>query len=270
MAELNPFRWGRWLLEAPNTSPVKTIAVALIVAVVCAVLVSVSAVTLRPLQEANLAAERQARMQQMLAGLPGLEDVISGAGGGSLGAALVDLDTGTLVDDVDPATFDQRAAAVDPAASREVPEDADIAKLGRRSNLAPVYFVRRDGELALLVLPVHGAGYESTLYAYLAIEGDLNTIAALSFYEQGETPGIGDRITDPAWERQWPGTEIADADGNIVVEVVRGRASEPYEVTGITGATRTGRGVTNLVQFWLGEYGFGPFLERLKSGDIEL
>jgi Na+-transporting NADH:ubiquinone oxidoreductase subunit C len=270
VAEFNPMRWWRSLLAAPNTSPAKTLIVALLVALVCAVVVSVTAVTLRPLQQANLAAERQARMQQMLAGLPGLEDLISGTGGGSLDVVLVDLDTGAPVENVDPATFDERAAAADPATSQEIPEEADIAKLGRRANMAPVYVLRRDGKLALLILPVDGAGYESHLYGYLAIEGDLNTIAALTFYEQGETPGIGARITDPDWEALWPGTEIADAEGNVRVEVVRGRATEPYQVAAITGATRTSTGVSNLLQFWLGPDGFGPFLERLKSGDIEL
>lgn len=270
MADLNPVNWWRRLLDAPNTSPAKTLVVALLVALVCAVVVSVTAVTLRPLQQANLAAERQARMQEMLAGLPGLEDLISGAGGGSLDIVLVELDTGTLVQGIDPASFDERAAAADPASSREIPEEADIANLGRRANIAPVYALKRDGKLALLILPVDGAGYESHLYAYLAIEGDLNTIAALTFYEHGETPGIGARITDPDWEQLWPGTEIADADGNVRVEVVRGRATEPYEVSGITGATRTSRGVSNLLQFWLGDDGFGPFLKRLKSGEIEL
>jgi len=270
VAELNPLRWWRSLLAAPNTSPLKTLVVALMVALVCAVVVSVTAVTLRPLQQANLAAERQARMQEMLANLPGVEDLISGAGGGSLDVVLVDLDTGEPVENMDPATFDQRAAAADPATSREIPEEADIARLKRRSNFAPVIAVRRAGELALLVLPVHGAGYESQLYGYLAIEGDLNTIAALTFYEHGETPGIGARIADPEWEQLWPGTEIADAEGNLRVEVVRGRATEPYQVAGLTGATRTSTGVSNLVRFWLGEYGFGPFLERLKSGEIKL
>jgi Na+-transporting NADH:ubiquinone oxidoreductase subunit C len=106
------------------------------------------------------------------------------------------------------------------------------------------------------------------LYGYLALQGDLKTIAALIFYEQGETPGLGARVQEPAWEALWPGTSIADDSGQIAVEVVRGQATEDWQVDGLTGATRTGNGVTSLLQFWLGEWGYGPFLERLESGEI--
>jgi len=100
------------------------------------------------------------------------------------------------------------------------------------------------------------------------LQGDLETIAALTFYEQGETPGLGARIQDPTWEALWPGTKIADAEGNIAIEVVKGGATEAWQVDGLTGATRTSNGVTNLLRFWLGDWGYGPFLERLKSGEI--
>ena len=41
----------------------------------------------------------------------------------------------------------------------------------------------------------------------------------------------------------------------------------PWQVDGLSGATLTARGVTNLVQFWLGDNGFAPFLENLKAGE---
>ncbi len=65
----------------------------------------------------------------------------------------------------------------------------------------------------LLVLPMHGVGYQSTITAMLALEADLTTIAALAIIGQGETPGLGARIEDPDWPALWPGKQIADADG---------------------------------------------------------
>ncbi|MEC8484851.1 MAG: FMN-binding protein, partial [Pseudomonadota bacterium] len=41
-----------------------------------------------------------------------------------------------------------------------------------------------------------------------------------------------------------------------------------HKVDGLSGATLTSRGVTNLVQYWLGEDGFGPFLTKLRSEGV--
>jgi Na+-transporting NADH:ubiquinone oxidoreductase subunit C len=268
MASANPVHWWRRFRDAPNDGAGKTLAVALMVALVSAVVVSATAVSLKPLQVANLERERQARMAEMVARLPGMESMLAEAGVDSLEARIVDLATGTLTGDLDPATFDQRAAAADPETSTELADEVDIAGLGRRANHAPVFLVRRGDALALIVLPVSGAGYESTLYGYLALDGDANTVAGLTFYEQGETPGLGARIQDPAWQALWPGKQIADEDGEIRISVVRGQASGPFEVDGISGATRTSTGVSNLLRFWLGENGFGPFLRRIREGEI--
>lgn len=270
MADLSPLSWWRSLLALPNTSPLKTVVVALLVSLICAVIVSATAVTLRPLQQANLEADRLARMQRLLEAVPGMEDLLRTSGVDSFQVLLVNLATGTVAEDIDPAEYDQRAAATDAQTAVAIPDTADVANLGQRAPYAPVYLVRRDDDLALVVLPVRGAGYQSMLYGYLALDGDLDRVAALSFYEQGETPGLGANIQDPAWEAKWPGTELVDENGEVSVAVTRGGATEPYQVDGISGATRTGDGVTNLIQFWLGDYGFGLFLERLSQGEIAL
>lgn len=268
MADLNPLAWWRWFLALPNNSCVKTLGVALLVALVSATVVSVTAVMLKPLQLANLESQRQARMEAMIAALPGMADILRDAGVNSLETRLVDLDTGSFDTDIDPAGYDQRAAASDPALSIALPREVDVAGIGRRANVALVYILLRGEEIALIVLPVHGGGYQSTIYAYLALEADLDKVAALTVYEQGETPGVGSQIEDPAWQALWPGKEIADKTGAIRIAVVRGQASGPYEVDGITGATRTMKGITNMLHFWLGDQGFGPFLARLRAGEI--
>ena len=253
MNEFNPFLWWRRFLALPNTSGLKAVVVVLLVSMTCAIIVSVTAVTLRPIQQANLEAERKARLAVLLRALPGIGDMDRGAEPPSIKTVIVDLATGSIVEGRDPLAYDQRATA----------------GAGRRAQYAPVHLVRRNTELALVILPVHGPGYQSMLYGYLAIEPDVKTIAAPTFYEQAETPGLGDRIMEPAWLSKWPGTEIADEEGNLRVAVVQGDAKRPHEVDGISGATRTGNGVTNLLRFWLGDSGFGPFLKRLATGEIE-
>ena len=115
---------------------------------------------------------------------------------------------------------------------------------------------------------MHGQGYLSTLWGYLALGGDGNTIRGLSFYEHGETPGLGSEIDTEAWLSQWSGKRLFDEQGEPRIRVVKGRAerASPYEVDGIAGATRTGDGVTNLIRFWTGPDGFGPYLERMRAG----
>lgn len=263
------FHLWRRFLALPNDSHTKTIGVAVLVALISAALISTTSVLLKPRQLANIAAERQARLDGMVAALPGMGELLAEAGVDRLDIRLVDLATGQFVRSSDPAGFDPIAAADDPTQSTAIAPEDDLAGLKRRANLAPVYLLRKGDALMLLILPVYGAGYQSTIRAYLALKSDLNTVAALTVYEQGETPGFGARIQDPAWEALWPGKELADESGMIKITLVRGEAVGPYEVDGISGATRTSNGVTAMMHFWLGDNGYGPLLARLKSEGVQ-
>ena len=62
---------------------------------------------------------------------------------------------------------------------------------------------------------------------------------------------------------------LGEADGDPAVRLVKSRSSgaaAQYEVDALSGATLTTRGVENLVHFWTGDLGFGPFLDNLKAG----
>lgn len=261
----NPVAAWRHFLARSNDDRIKVFGIAFLVALISAFFVSVASVTLKPLQEAHLEAERAARMAAMLDTLPGMRDIMAELGVDALETRLVDLDTGAFSESADPETYDLLAAEADPEQSIAIPADADIARLGKRAKLAPVYLLERDGALLLIVLPVSGKGYQSTLRATLALDADLATIAALTITEQGETPGIGARVEDPDWQALWAGKQVADETGQIVINVVRGQAAGLYEVDGISGATITSNGVANMLRFWLGDYGFGPFLDRLRT-----
>ena len=268
MSDLSPINWWRRLLALPNDSLTKTLVIAFLVAFIASIFVSIAAVTLRPFHVANLENEQQKRLAVMVAALPGMSDILTGAGVDNMEVHIVDLASGEFTPDIDPATFNQREAVRDPALSSAIPNDADVAGIKQRANFAQVIILRSDDDLQLVVLPVRGVGYQSMLYAYLAIESDGNTIAGLTFYEQGETPGIGTRILEPEWLELWPGKQLAGENGEIRISVVRGEAVGLFEVDGISGATRTSNGVSNMLHFWLGDYGFGPFLARLRAGEV--
>lgn len=265
MVETGLSSWWRRFAALPKENPLKTIAIAFLVSSLCAVLVTASSVLLSPLIAANVAAERAQRFDAMLANMPGLADIVGQSGADSLTAVVVDLRTGQPTN-IDPQGFDMREVAADPARSSPIPPAADIAGLKTRANFSAIYILRDAGKLRLVILPIVAVGYQSTIYANLALEGDLNTVAGLSIVEQGETPGLGARIAEPSWQALWPGKKLEDANGEIVLRVVQGTAQNVYEVDGITGATRTGQAVTAAVQFWVGPYGYGPVLENLAAG----
>ena len=171
-----------------------------------------------------------------------------------------------------PATFDQREAAKDPASSKALTGDEDPAKILRRENRATVYLVNDDsGALDRIILPIHGYGLWSTLYGFVALESDANTIVGLGFYEHGETPGLGGEVDNPNWKAKWPG-KLACKDGEVAISVLKG-AVDPassdasWQVDGLSGATLTTKGVHNLVQYWLGDDGFAPLLGNIRGGN---
>jgi Na+-transporting NADH:ubiquinone oxidoreductase subunit C len=253
-----------------------TFVVATLLCVVCSVLVSTAAVFLRPLQQANKLREKRRNILSA-AGIYDpqvpLEQQFQ-----RVETRLVDLQKGQFVDDpdLDPAKFDQQAAAKDPAASSRLEPDADLAGLGRRENRSLVYLVKEDGQLDQIVLPIRGKGLWSTVYGFLALDRDATTIRGITFYEHGETPGLGGEIDNPRWKSQWEGKLAFDQQADqrdVRIRVIRGmvdreRPEAVHQIDGLAGATITSRGVSDFVRFWLGEDGFGPFLERLAAGTI--
>ena len=103
---------------------------------------------------------------------------------------------------------------------------------------------------------------------FLVLEADANTVFGLQFYEHAETPGLGGEVDNPSWRAKWAGKLVYSTQGIPNIEVVRGHVtskghSARHQVDGLAGATLTSRGVTNLLQYWLSEQGFGPiFAER--------
>jgi Na+-transporting NADH:ubiquinone oxidoreductase subunit C len=265
--------WFAALLARPNESFSKTLFVAVAVCLVCSLFVSTVAVLLAPRQAANREHERKQKMAAILTAVPEIATLVETAGAIQLEARIVDLDTGQYVDELDPTTYDQRDAAEDPRLSVVIPPDRDIAGLGRRAVYAQVYLLRNDAsEIQLIVLPVRGAGFNAMMYGYLALGADFNTIRGVTFYEHEETPGLGGEIDNPKWLARWPGKRVRDESMRIRVRVASGKVDSEspdaaYEVDAITGATWTSGGVSNLLRFWLGDDGFGPYIERLVAGD---
>ena len=255
---------------ASNDRISKVLTVAVALCLVCSVVVSSAAVLLRDAQEANKARDKKSNI---LAAAGLLEpDMSVEEQFEKIEVKMVDIATGKFTDVVSPDTYEQRKAAKNPELSVSLSKEEDVAGISRRAKYAVVYLVRNGDDLEKVVLPVRGSGLWSTLYGFIAIEGDLNTVAGLGFYEHGETPGLGGEVDNPLWKDNWPGKKIYGEDGEVQLTVIKGsvdksRPEAIHQVDGLSGATLTTRGVDNLIEFWMGENGFGKFLSNLKAGE---
>ncbi len=248
-----------------------TILFAGLICVVCAVLVSSSAVSLSELQQANAALDKRKNVL-LAAGLAQPSERLDAAQVQErfrvVKPVVIDIQSGEAAPAIDASTFDQRKARNDPDSSRPAP--ANNSSISRLPNHAVVYQVLNGaGELQMVVLPIEGYGLWSTLYGFLSLDADTKTVRGLTYYQHGETPGLGGEVDNPLWKSRWPGRIAFDSTGQTVIEVIKGRAGppedDPHRVDGLAGATITSRGVTNMLRFWLGENGFGPYLNRLRD-----
>jgi Na+-transporting NADH:ubiquinone oxidoreductase subunit C len=253
------------------------LVVALSVCLVCAIVVSGAAVSLKPQRLANKELDRNKNIL-IAAGLfekdvnaeSEIDDLFK-----EFEIRVVDLqeqrflvEAEALTAGIDAMTYDQRKAAKDPATSITLTKKEDIASINRRARYSIVYLLEKDGELDRIVLPIHGYGLWSTLYGFIALQGDGNTVSGITFYEQQETAGLGGEVDNPAWKALWPGKAIYDGDHQVVLKVIKGAVNPEspdarHQVDGLSGATLTSRGVENLVAYWLGDHAFGPILKNL-------
>ncbi len=256
----------------PNDHIVKTVGVATLLCLVCSVIVSGAATLLKPIQVENALLDKKNNILAV-SGID-LDGKTVEQAFEQIEARVVDLSTGTYTDAVDAQTFDQRKASKDPEYRVELSAEEDIAQIGGRSKFANVYLVKNEGKIEKVILPIKGYGLWSTLYGFIALEGDANTVSGITFYDHKETPGLGGEIENPKWQASWDGKKIADASGAPEIALIKGSVSSDmpnseYKVDGLAGATLTSNGVTNLVQFWMGDNGFGPYLEKLRTNKIQ-
>jgi Na+-transporting NADH:ubiquinone oxidoreductase subunit C len=254
-----------------NDSIKKTIIVTVLLCIVCSVIVSAAAVLLRPAQIANKSLDFKRNILSA-AGLLEPGKNVDAIFNERVVTRVVDLKTGKFTDAVDPVSYDQRRASKDPSLSTNLSADEDIAKISRREDYSVVYLIQDENEqLQKIILPVKGYGLWSTLYGFLALEADANTVVGLVFYEHAETPGLGGEVDNPVWKAKWVGKEVYD-EGDVAISIIKGSvdpssSNAVHQVDGLSGATLTSRGVHNLLHFWLGDNGYKPFLTNLKNGE---
>ena len=248
---------------------------AAIICVLCSALVSSTAVLLKEKQDVNKLLDKQKKVLAV-AGLiadgssPSVDEV-QAIFDTKIDIQIIDMTSDSITEDsgiTEPLVYNQQVAAKNVKSSFSV--DANKAKVKRIPNHIVMYTIKDDaGAPVLYVLPIEGMGLWGTMYGFIALETDGNTISGLTYYSHKETPGLGAEVDNPSWKAKWPGRLVhADSD-EIAIKVIKGAAASveeaPNSVDGLSGATLTSNGVTNMLRFWLGTEGFGPLLAQLTA-----
>ncbi len=140
----------------------------------------------------------------------------------------------------------------------------------KEKNLFPLYKKIDNGKVTAYIIPVSGKGLWSTIYGYLALKPDCNTIEGITFYRSGETPGLGAEISKKWFSDNFIGKKILDKEGKLVsITVIKGKVADKctpeealHSVDGVSGATLTGRGVTRFLKSELEKY--EPFFKKVR------
>lgn len=254
----------------------KTFEVAVKLCLFCSIVVSGLAVGLKGIQQKQ---KRLFRQQSILeaAGLWEDGDDPDEKYADYINPVVVDLQTKSKTDRYEPTdkVLDLGALMRNPEMYDKLDIAEDVAGIMKREAYTVVYEVRDgggdSGALKTLVLPIRGRGLWSTLYGFIALDmtesaggsGELK-VAGLTYYKHGETPGLGGEVDNQLWKAKWPGKRIFDDSWNVKVEVSKSATTE-YQVDALSGATLTSNGVSNMLRFWLGENGFGPYLKSLAG-----
>ena len=143
----------------------------------------------------------------------------------------------------------------------------------KETGIYPLYIYKEGDQTLAYAFPVVGQGLWSTLYGYFALENDATTVRGITFYKDGETPGLGKEIESDWFQNNFKGKKIWSAHEKKLtpIAVVKGKAADifkdeklDYHVDGITAATITGNGVSEMLDKWLKVY--EPYFSKIRKG----
>lgn len=185
-----------------------TLVYAVVLAAVCALLLTAASVRLKDYQDANREAERVRSILKVLR-----------------------------------VGFNEDAPAADVLAlfRRNVRTDGE-GDDAVHERIAPA----EDGPA--VAVPFAGRGRNAPIKGFLALGADRRTIRGIIFHQHEETPGLGGRIEEVGFRNRFLGKRIVGADGRCGIRITRpGQAAAVNEVDGITAATKTCRKVQTML-----------------------
>lgn len=154
---------------------------------------------------------------------------------------------------------------------------AEDLELGREFRFTPdkralpvfVFHKEESNEAEAYIFPVYGNGLWDNIWGYIALETDLETIKGARFDHEGETPGLGARITEIDIQERFIGKKIYNKVGQFIsVSMLKGERNpsdklDEHHVDGMSGATLTGIGVNEMIQNYFSYY--DAYIKKLKN-----
>ena len=241
---------------------ITTILFAAIVCVICSLIIATAASTLREKQQINIETDRRLNVLQAF----GEKTVVDGKKlnaeevaaifEASIKEVVVDAESGNVIDGVSISDLEH------------------VEVYGNGKDIPPsklaIYQWIVDGKTDKIAFPLSGMGLWSTVYSYVALEGDFTTLAGATFYGHKETPGLGAECSAAWFMDQFTGKKLYDEQGQpLKFEVVKGPVEAKYPdgndhaVDGMSGATMTGNGIQKFINN--GSTLYNIYLNKLRD-----
>jgi Na+-transporting NADH:ubiquinone oxidoreductase subunit C len=176
---------------------------------------------------------------------------------------MVNIDTGEFTTEINAEEFNPKDARDNPDMLVDIPAASDVADMKQRLKYARVFVDTSNGQV---ILPINGPGMWGPMYAYIGVQDDGTTVTGLKFYQQAETPGLGDKIAKSGFSNQWIGKKLYRDSGSLALEIVKNGKYDPnaedavHTIDGLAGATVTGNKAQAIVEYWFSDHGYGKFL----------
>lgn len=111
-------------------------------------------------------------------------------------------------------------------------------------SVEPNYYIYRDGgDIVSYAFPVSGKGLWGTIDAFVAMDKDMNEMIGMEIIAHSETPGLGGRIEEEWFKKQFRNLKLVLEDGKFFEYPPQKGAN----IEAITGATLTSASIRDLL-----------------------
>jgi Na+-transporting NADH:ubiquinone oxidoreductase subunit C len=274
-------------IKKNKDSPINTAIVAGSLCLVCALVVSTAASSLKKVQDENIRVDRKKNLlavTQFPEESMASSELIKSTFTDNFKRIIIDMETGEEAadeclaamqaigkkwEDTDELieNYDQYQASKTKREEVAIKiEGDDPAVIKYREKYSFVYVRNNsDGSPMTYVFPVRGYGLWSMMHGYLAVKPDFQTVEGLVFYDQAETPGLGGEVKSERFKGAWPGKQLYAENGDVQIRVIKSAPKDDHSIDALSGATITSNGVTNAMNYWMGPEGFKPYIDRQKG-----
>ncbi len=202
----------------------------------CGAVLAFASISLKDRQDANIAMEQKSNILATVTKLEENTNVVE-LYDKRIRAFVIDAN-GVVVPNLEP------SKVVVAAEYKKAPAD----------RVLPVYEFINEADstkVEAVVLPVYGYGLWNTIWGFVALESDFNTVRGVKFAHAGETPGLGARIESDEIQERYKGKKLFDNDALVSIVMMKGEGAnysdDRHRVDGMSGATLTAKGVNNML-----------------------